>query len=170
MTATDRVGPVLTAPAPPGTWRLATAGRSVLVDRRAALAATVLGALVLLVVAVSLAAGTVRLPLLDTLPAALDNGEPRDVLLVQRLRLPRVRGDRSRCGLEVRGTAGRKPALRGDVGGLLGRAGAINRPWGGESRAVAFWIGRGLPSGEGTTSGRVWADVHRGLRLSAEPR
>ena len=90
MTAIDRVGPVPTAPAPPGTWRLAAAGRSVLVDRRAALAATVLGALVLLVVAVSLATGTVRLALLDTLPAALGNGEPRDVLLVQRLRLPRV--------------------------------------------------------------------------------
>ncbi|MCU1618188.1 MAG: Transport system permease protein [Modestobacter sp.] len=80
----------MTAPAPPGTWRLAVAGRSVLVDRRAALAAAVLGGLVVVVAAVSLAVGTVRISFLDTLPAALGNGQARDVLLVQRLRLPRV--------------------------------------------------------------------------------
>jgi iron complex transport system permease protein len=84
---TWRVGP---APAPPGTWRLAVAGRSVLVDRRAALAAAVLGGLVVVAVAVGLAVGTARVSFLDTLPAALGSGEPRDVLLVQRLRLPRV--------------------------------------------------------------------------------
>jgi iron complex transport system permease protein len=78
------------APAPPGTWRLAAAGRSVLVDRRAVIAATALGLLVVLVVAVSLATGTARVSPLDTLPAALGSGAPRDVLLVQRLRLPRV--------------------------------------------------------------------------------
>jgi iron complex transport system permease protein len=84
---TWRAGP---APAPPGTWRLAVAGRSVLVDRRAALAATVLGGLVVVAVAVGLAVGTARVSFVDTLPAALGSGEPRDVLLVQRLRLPRV--------------------------------------------------------------------------------
>ena len=91
MTAT-RALPATTAgaPAPPGTWRLAAAGRSLLADRRAVVAATVLGALVVLVVAVSLATGTARVSLLDTLPAALGSGETRDVLLVQRLRLPRV--------------------------------------------------------------------------------
>jgi iron complex transport system permease protein len=88
VTAVDRVGRV--APAPPGTWRVAAAGRSVLVDRRATLAAAVLGGLVLVMVAVSLAVGTARVSLLDTLPAALGSGEARDVLLVQRLRLPRV--------------------------------------------------------------------------------
>ncbi|PZA22229.1 iron ABC transporter permease [Modestobacter versicolor] len=65
-------------------------GRSLLLDRRAVLAAGVLGALVLLAVAVSLSVGTIPLPLADTLPAVLGDGEPRDVLLVQQLRLPRV--------------------------------------------------------------------------------
>jgi iron complex transport system permease protein len=90
VTAVGRALPPAAAPAPPGTWRLAVAGRSVLVDRRAALAATVLGGLVVVAVAVSLAVGTARVSLLDTLPAALGSGETRDVLLVQRLRLPRV--------------------------------------------------------------------------------
>ncbi|CCH90246.1 Transport system permease protein [Modestobacter italicus] len=87
MTATTRLEP---ATAPPGTWRLAAARRSVLVDRRAALAAAVLGCLVLLAVALGLAVGTARIGVADTLPAVLGRGEPRDVLLVQRLRLPRV--------------------------------------------------------------------------------
>jgi iron complex transport system permease protein len=78
------------APAPPGTWRVAAAGWSVLVDRRAARAAAVLGGLVVLAVAGSLAVGTAHVSLLDTLPAALGRGDARDVLLVQRLRLPRV--------------------------------------------------------------------------------
>jgi iron complex transport system permease protein len=76
--------------APPGTWRLAVAGRSVLLDRRALLAATVLGALVVAAVATSLAVGTASVPLARTLPAVLGVGDARDVLLVQRLRLPRV--------------------------------------------------------------------------------
>ncbi|HYH26883.1 MAG TPA: iron ABC transporter permease [Blastococcus sp.] len=79
-----------TAPAPPGTWRLSALGRSVLVDRRAMLAASVLAALVLGVVAASLAIGTAQVPIGRTLPAVLGAGEARDVLLVQRLRLPRV--------------------------------------------------------------------------------
>ncbi|MCZ2827462.1 iron ABC transporter permease [Modestobacter sp. VKM Ac-2986] len=78
------------APAPPGTWRLALLGRSVLLDRRAALAAVVLAALVVAAVAVSLAVGTARLPLAHTLPAVFGSGSDREVLLVQRLRLPRV--------------------------------------------------------------------------------
>jgi iron complex transport system permease protein len=90
VTTASRARPAVPPLAPPGTWRLAVAGRSVLVDRRAAWAATVLGALVVVAVAVSLAVGTARVSLLDTLPAALGSGEPRDVLLVQRLRLPRV--------------------------------------------------------------------------------
>jgi iron complex transport system permease protein len=66
------------------------AGRSVLLDRRALLATTVLAALVVTAVAVSLAVGTASVPLARTLPAAFGIGEARDVLLVQRLRLPRV--------------------------------------------------------------------------------
>ena len=86
MTARAVVAPV----APPGAWRLAMAGRSVLLDRRALLATTVLAALVVTAVAVSLAVGTASVPLARTLPAAFGIGEARDVLLVQRLRLPRV--------------------------------------------------------------------------------
>jgi iron complex transport system permease protein len=86
VAATPLGGPV----APPGTWRLALAGRSVLLDRRALVAATVLGLLVLATVAVSLAVGTASVPLGRTLSAAFGIGEARDVLLVQRLRLPRV--------------------------------------------------------------------------------
>jgi iron complex transport system permease protein len=77
-------------PAPPGTWRLAAGGRSVLVDRRAAVAAAVLAVLVLAAVAVGLAVGTAAVPLGRTLPAVVGVGEPRDVLLVQQLRLPRI--------------------------------------------------------------------------------
>jgi iron complex transport system permease protein len=86
VTARAVVAPV----APPGAWRLAMAGRSVLLDRRALLATTVLAALVVTAVAVSLAVGTASVPLARTLPAAFGIGEARDVLLVQRLRLPRV--------------------------------------------------------------------------------
>jgi iron complex transport system permease protein len=78
------------AVAPPGTWRLGLAGRSVLLDRRALIAATVLAALVAAAVAVSLAVGTASVPLGRTLPAVFGVGEARDVLLVQQLRLPRV--------------------------------------------------------------------------------
>jgi iron complex transport system permease protein len=81
-----RPGPV----APPGTWRLGLGDRSVLVDRRAAVAATVLAVLVVAAVAGSLAVGTAAVPLGRTVPAALGIGEARDVLLVQRLRLPRI--------------------------------------------------------------------------------
>ncbi|GAB4081111.1 FecCD family ABC transporter permease [Modestobacter muralis] len=91
MTATlPRPAARAAAPAPPGTWRLALGGRSVLLDRRAALAATALAALVVVAVAVSLAVGTARLPLTHTLPAVFGSGSDREVLLVQRLRLPRV--------------------------------------------------------------------------------
>ncbi len=76
--------------APPGTWLLAAGGRSLLVDRRAFLAAAVLAGLVLVTVAVGLASGTASVPLGRTLPALLGIGEARDVLLVQQLRLPRV--------------------------------------------------------------------------------
>jgi iron-siderophore transport system permease protein len=79
-----------TAPAPPGTWRLGALGRSLLVDRRALTAATALGVLVAAAVAAGLAVGTAQVPLADTLPAVLGVGEPRAVLLVQELRLPRV--------------------------------------------------------------------------------
>ncbi len=79
-----------TAPAPPGTRRLAVGGRSLLLDRRALVAGSVLAALVVLTVAVSLAIGTASIPLGRTLPAMFGVGESRDVLLVQRLRLPRV--------------------------------------------------------------------------------
>ena len=94
MTATAaRPAPALlpgAAPAPPGTWRLGLAGRSLLVDRRAFLAATVLAALVVAAIAASLATGTAQIPVTRTLPAVLGVGEPRDVLLVQELRLPRI--------------------------------------------------------------------------------
>ena len=49
-----------------------------------------LAALVVATITVSLAIGTATLPLGDTLPAVFGVGEARDVLLVQRLRLPRV--------------------------------------------------------------------------------
>ena len=88
MTATAPA--VGAAPGPPGTWRLGLRGRSLLLDRRALAAATVLGVLVLAGVSGSLAIGTAEVPLARTLPAVLGVGEPRDVLLVQRLRLPRV--------------------------------------------------------------------------------
>ncbi len=77
-------------PAPPGTWRLAARGRSLLVDRRAATAAGVLAVLVLATVAVALAIGTASVPLGRTLPAVVGIGEARDVLLVQQLRVPRI--------------------------------------------------------------------------------
>jgi iron complex transport system permease protein len=77
-------------PSPPGTWRLGLRQWSVLVDRRALVAAVVLGGLLILAVAGSLALGTARVELAKTLPAVVGVGEPRDVLLVQRLRLPRV--------------------------------------------------------------------------------
>ena len=79
------------APAPPGTWRLGLRSRSVLVDRRSAVTAAVLAALVLAAAALSLAVGTPSVPLARTLPAVVGSGEPGDVLLVQHLRLPRVR-------------------------------------------------------------------------------
>ncbi|WP_448624911.1 FecCD family ABC transporter permease [Geodermatophilus sp. URMC 64] len=78
--------------APPGTWRLAALGRSVLLDRRAAVSASVLAVLVVGAVAVSLAVGTASVPPVRTLPAVFGVGEARDVLLVQQLRLPRIAG------------------------------------------------------------------------------
>ncbi len=80
----------MTAPAPPGTWRLGLLGRSLLLDRRAFVTATVLAALVVATVATGLATGTARIPLSATLPAVFGSGSPRDVLLVQELRLPRI--------------------------------------------------------------------------------
>ncbi len=59
-------------------------------ERRAVAAAAGLGVLVLVAVAVSLAVGTAGVALPRVLPAAVGLGEARDVLLVQRLRLPRV--------------------------------------------------------------------------------
>lgn len=79
-----------TAPAPPGTWRLALGDRSLLVDRRAFVAAAALAALVVVTVAVGLALGTASVSLGRTLPAAFGVGEDRDVLLVQQLRMPRI--------------------------------------------------------------------------------
>jgi iron complex transport system permease protein len=76
--------------APPGTWRLGLRRWSVLLERRALVASVVLGGLVLLAVAVSLAHGTAQVRLSNTLPAVFGMGDARDVLVVQRLRLPRV--------------------------------------------------------------------------------
>ncbi|MFD2093521.1 FecCD family ABC transporter permease [Blastococcus deserti] len=87
--------------APPGTWRLGLRHWSVLVDRRALVAAAVLGGVVLLTAAVSLAGGTAAVSAADTLPAVFGIGEARDVLVVQRLRLPRVL-----AGLAVGGALG----------------------------------------------------------------
>ncbi len=77
-------------PAPPGTWRLAVRDRSLLLDRRAFVAAAVLAVLVVATVAAGLAIGTAGVPLGRTLPAVVGVGEARDVLLVQQLRMPRI--------------------------------------------------------------------------------
>ena len=77
--------------APAGT-RLLRAGRwRVLLPVRACAGALALALLVLAAVAVSLGSGTVSMPPLAALAALAGSGDPADVLVVQSLRLPRLR-------------------------------------------------------------------------------
>ncbi|MBO1413370.1 iron chelate uptake ABC transporter family permease subunit [Streptomyces sp. FH025] len=77
-------------PVPPGTRLIALGGRSVLVPVRPLLGCAALLAVVVVVTAVCLAVGETRLNPVDALRAAFGSGTPRDVLLVEKLRLPRA--------------------------------------------------------------------------------
>jgi iron complex transport system permease protein len=81
----------VTLPAPAGTWLLRAGGWSVLVPRRSCAGALGLALLVVLVITVSLSAGTASVAPLRALAALGGAGEPADVLVVQQLRLPRLR-------------------------------------------------------------------------------
>ncbi|MFE7594984.1 hypothetical protein ACFU6K_36830, partial [Kitasatospora sp. NPDC057512] len=82
--ATRRPAP----PVPPGTRLLALGGRSVLVPVRPLLGCTVLLLVVVAVTSVCLAVGETNLDPVTALRAALGDGTARDVLLVEKLRLP----------------------------------------------------------------------------------
>jgi iron complex transport system permease protein len=77
--------------APSGTWLLAAGSWGVLVPRRACAGAAVLAVLVLVAVTVSLTSGTAAVGPVRALAALAGAGEPADVLVVQQLRLPRLR-------------------------------------------------------------------------------
>uniref|UniRef100_UPI001C50100C iron chelate uptake ABC transporter family permease subunit n=1 Tax=Streptomyces caniscabiei TaxID=2746961 RepID=UPI001C50100C len=82
-----------TAPAllsPSGTLLLSVGRMSVLVRLRAALGCAMLAGAVLLAVTAALAVGTVPMSPLRSLPALAGAGDPADVLVVQRLRAPRL--------------------------------------------------------------------------------
>ncbi|MDX3731959.1 FecCD family ABC transporter permease [Streptomyces caniscabiei] len=82
-----------TAPAvrsPSGTLLLRVGCMSVLVRLRAALGCAVLAGVALLAVTAALAVGTVPMSPLRSLPALAGAGDPADVLVVQRLRAPRL--------------------------------------------------------------------------------
>ncbi|WP_344321461.1 iron ABC transporter permease [Streptomyces macrosporus] len=77
--------------APPGTFRLAAGGLSVLVPLRPLLAGVSLVLLLVAVAAVCLSVGDIAVAPLDALRAALSgSGSPRDLLVVEELRMPRV--------------------------------------------------------------------------------
>jgi iron complex transport system permease protein len=99
---------------PPGTARLAARGRSLLLPVRPALAVVVLVALLVAVCAVSLAVGSAGLRPARALAAAFGQGQGIEVVLVQRLRLPRLQ-----AGLLVGAALG--------VAGLLLQVVARNR-------------------------------------------
>ncbi|WP_211257241.1 FecCD family ABC transporter permease [Streptomyces megasporus] len=86
----ESVAPPVPA-APPGTFRLATGGLSVLVPLRPLLAGAVLALLLVAVGTVCLAVGDIAVAPLDALRAAvLGSGSPRDLLVVEELRMPRI--------------------------------------------------------------------------------
>lgn len=86
----EPVAPLVPA-APPGTFRLAAGGLSVLVPRRPLLAGAALAAVLTAVVAVCLSVGEIAVAPPDALRAAvLGTGSPRDLLVVEELRMPRV--------------------------------------------------------------------------------
>ncbi|GAA2416205.1 iron chelate uptake ABC transporter family permease subunit [Streptomyces glaucosporus] len=77
--------------APPGTFRLAAGGLSVLVPLRPLLAAAGLALLLAAVGAVGLSVGDIAVAPVDALRAAVPGtGSPRDLLVVKELRMPRV--------------------------------------------------------------------------------
>ncbi|MFJ9694289.1 FecCD family ABC transporter permease [Kitasatospora sp. NPDC101183] len=76
--------------APPGTRLIALGDRSVLLPVRPLLGCAALLVAVLAVTAVCLAVGETNLHPVDALRAAFGSGTPRDVLLVEKLRLPRA--------------------------------------------------------------------------------
>ncbi|SFK62171.1 iron complex transport system permease protein [Streptomyces pini] len=77
--------------APPGTFRLAAGGLSLLVPRRPLLAGVLLATVLVAVGAVGLSVGEIAVAPLDALRAAvLGEGSPRDLLVVEELRMPRV--------------------------------------------------------------------------------
>ncbi|MDP4504162.1 FecCD family ABC transporter permease [Nonomuraea turcica] len=76
--------------APRGSMLLRVGGLSVLVPVRAAVGFAVLVALLLLAVIAALATGTASLGPLRSLPALAGVGDPADVLVVRRLRAPRL--------------------------------------------------------------------------------
>ncbi|MFE9644428.1 FecCD family ABC transporter permease [Streptomyces sp. NPDC006365] len=86
MTATT--APAL--PSPSGTLLLRVGRMSVLVRLRAALGCAVLAGAVLLAVTAALTVGTVPMSPLRSLPALAGAGDRADVLVVQRLRAPRL--------------------------------------------------------------------------------
>ncbi|MGW7585461.1 FecCD family ABC transporter permease [Kitasatospora sp. NPDC054768] len=77
-------------PTPPGTRLLALGGRSVLVPVRPLLGGAALLLVVVAVTAVCLAVGETNLDPVTALRAAFGDGTARDVLLVEKLRLPRA--------------------------------------------------------------------------------
>jgi iron complex transport system permease protein len=77
--------------APSGSWLLQAGRYHVLVPLRACAGAAGLAVLVVVAVAISLASGTASVAPLRALAALAGSGDPADVLIVQQLRLPRLR-------------------------------------------------------------------------------
>ncbi len=88
MTGPDAV-PTAVRP-PRGTLLLRAGDRSVLLPVRAAAGCAVLTVLLLATVTAALAVGTASLSPLRSMPALLGSGDAADVLIVQRLRAPRL--------------------------------------------------------------------------------
>ncbi|WP_229402531.1 FecCD family ABC transporter permease [Micromonospora okii] len=76
--------------APAGTLLLRLGRWSVLLPTRAAVGCLLLAAVLLVATAAALAVGTTSLSPVRSLPALVGVGDPTDVLVVQRLRLPRL--------------------------------------------------------------------------------
>lgn len=104
-TATKPAAPArLPSLAVPGTWRAAVGPYAVLIPRKPLLGTA--AALVVLIAAsaVHLAVGEIFVHPLDALRALFGDGTPRDLLVVERLRLPRLQ-----AGLAV-GAPSARPA------------------------------------------------------------
>ena len=154
------LGPVPTAPA--GTWLLRSGRWSLLVPVRAGVGVAVLVALVVAAVAVSLGAGTAPIGPARSLAALTGSGDPADVLVVQQLRLPRLR-----AGLLVGAALGVSGLLLQTLArNRLATPGTVGLDDGATAFAVASVVGVStslLPSGMALVGAATAAALTLGL-------